>query len=126
MTTTQRPKVGGKVTRKTEEKRHAELDQGYQFKDEDGTLLQVTVRTVKGRHDAALVAATGMDFMGLLDAVSRRQGLDLLAAIVWFGRLVNDRDAGTYLDMLDSFSYEDVMALDFDEASHGGDTGPEV
>ena len=119
-----RPSLAKKQTRKTEATRDAELDRGISFIDDDGTRLSVRVRDVKGRHDAALVAATGMDFMGLLETLTKRQGLDLLAATVWFGRLVNDRDAGSYEDVLDSFDYEDVLALDLDDAK--ADDRPEA
>lgn len=119
-----RPTTARKVTRKTEERQDAALDQGIAFTDVDGTRLQVRVRDVKGVHDAALVAAIGTDFMGLLATLEQRQGTDLLAAVVWFGRLVNGRDAGDYLEVRDSFGYEDVLALDVDKA--GDDTRPEA
>lgn len=99
-----------------------ELDQGIAFTDKDGTRLQVRLGDVKGKHDAALVAATGMDFFALLQEMSKRQGLDLLAAAVWFGRLVNGRETGTYADLLDDFTYADVVDLDLDEAD--GSSGP--
>lgn len=116
-----RPSAARKQTRKTHAKRDEALEQGIAFTDDDGTRLQVRVRDVKGRHDAALVAAIGLDFMGLLDALSRRQGLDLLAAVVWFGRLVNGREAGTYEATVDDFGYGDVLALDVDDAAKDGD-----
>lgn len=111
-----RPSHTRKETRKTQEKRDEALEQGIAFTDDDGTRLQVRVRDVKGRHDAQLVDAIGLDFMGLLEALSQRQGLDLLAAVVWFGRLVNGREAGTYADTVDDFGYGDVIALDVDDA----------
>lgn len=121
MTTTRRPSAARVETRKTQEKQDAALDQGIAFTDTDGTRLQVRVRDVKGVHDAALVAAIGTDFMGLLSTLEQRQGTDLLAAVVWFGRLVNGRDAGTYVETRDSFGYEDVLAMDVDEARPEGD-----
>lgn len=119
--TATRPTTARKHTRTTEAKRDEGLDQGISFVDTDGTRLAVRVRDVKGRHDAALVRATGLDFMGLLGALSKRQGLDLLAAVVWFGRLVHDRDAGTYEETLDEFGYDDVLSLDLDQADKGAD-----
>jgi hypothetical protein len=116
-----RPSTKRKVTKAAEAKQDAELDQGIAFTDDDGTRIQVRLRDVRGSHDAALVSAVGMDFMGLLSAFQKRQGLDLMAAIVWFGRLVNGRDAGSYEEVLDSFGYEDVVALDVDEATAEGD-----
>lgn len=116
-----RPPLARQHTRSTEAKRDEGLDEGFSFVDTDGKRLSVRVRDVKGRHDAALHRAIGLDFMGLLDALSRRQGLDLLAAVVWFGRLVHTDNAGTYEDTLADFSYSDVLALDIDEADKGAD-----
>jgi len=126
MSNTQRPALQRQHTRTTDEKRDSGLDEGVSFLDEDGTRLNVRVRDVKGSHDAALVAATGLDFMGLLSALSQRQGLDLLSAVVWFGRLVNGRDAGTYESVRDDFGYEDVINLDMDEPGAGDDGAPEA
>ena len=126
MTTTpqdHRPPVR-KVTKRNEAKQDDDLDRGISFVDDDGTTLSVRVRDVKGKHDAALVAATGLDFMALLAALTIRQGLDLLAAVVWFGRLVNGRDAGTYAATLEDFGYEDVLRLDLDDAKE--QSGPEA
>lgn len=120
-TTAKRPTTARKHTRTTETKRDEGLDKGLSFVDSDGTRLSVRVRDVKGRHDAALVKAVGFDFVGLMEALTKRQGLDLLAAVVWFGRLVHDRDAGTYEETLDDFGYEDVLALDVDEVDKGAD-----
>lgn len=116
MSTSTRPSLTPKETRKTREKRDEALEQGIGFTDTDGTRLQVRVRDVKGKHDAALVDATGYDFMGLLGALERRQGLDLLSAVVWFCRLVNGRDAGSYEETRDEFGYGDVLELDVDKA----------
>lgn len=92
------------------------LDKGIALADADGTRLQVRMRDVKGIHEAALVRETGMDFMGLLEAMSKRQGLDLFGAALWFVRLVNDRETETYMEILTRFGAEDFMALDIDEA----------
>lgn len=126
MTTTARPSLQRQHTRTTEQNRDEELDQGVSFIDTDGTRLSVRVRDVKGKHDAALVAAVGLDFMGLLEVLTQRQGLDMLSAVVWFGRLVNDREAGTYEATRDEFGYEDVLTMDLDEAGAGDDTAPEA
>jgi len=126
MSNTQRPALQRQHTRTTDEKRDSGLDEGVSFLDEDGTRLNVRVRDVKGSHDAALVASIGLDFMGLLSALSQRQGLDLLSAVVWFGRLVNGRDAGTYESVRDDFGYEDVINLDMDEPGVGDDGAPEA
>lgn len=120
--TEKRPSIQRKHTRSTEAKRNDELDRGIAITDDDGTRLQVRIRDVKGVHDAALVRALGIDFMGLLVEISKRQGLDLLAAVVWFCRLVNGRDAGTYEEVLESFGYEDVLALDLDTAKEEDDS----
>lgn len=109
------------MSKASDAKQEAELESGIAFTDEDGTRLQVRMREVKGKHDAALYEAIGMDFRGLLETLQKRQGLDLLAAVVWFGRLMNGRDSQTYDELLETFGYEDVLALDFDEASAEGD-----
>lgn len=121
MSNTQRPTAARKHTRTTDKKRDDEMDRGLSFVDADGTRLSVRIRDVKGRHDAALVAATGHDFMGLLGELQRRQGLDLLAAVVWFGRLVHGRESSTYAELLDEFDYEAVLAADLDEPDTGAD-----
>lgn len=110
--TTSRPSTARQHTRTTKAKKVDELDQGIAFTDTDGTRIQVRVRDVKGKHDAALVEAIGRDFMGLLGALQQRQGLDLMAAVVWFGRLVTGRATESYDELLESFGYEDVVSLD--------------
>lgn len=121
MSNAKRPSAAPKVTTTTTKNRDAEMDRGLSFVDDDGTRLAVRIRDVKGRHDAALVAATGLDFMGLLAELQHRQGLDLLAAVVWFGRLVHGRESGTYAELLDDFDYEAVLAADLDEPDTGAD-----
>lgn len=102
-----------------QKKRDAELDRGLAFTDDDGTRLVVRIRDVKGSHDKALREAVGCDFMGLLQEFSKRQGSDLLAAVIWFGRLVNGRDAGTYEQVLDEVGYADYLTRDFDQPKDG-------
>lgn len=120
-----RPSAARKHTRTTKASKVDELDRGIAFTDADGTRVQVRIRDVKGSHDAALVGLIGLDFMGLLEAISRRQGLDLLAAVVWFGRLVNGRDSESYAELLDTFGYEDVLTLDTGDPS-AEDDAPEA
>lgn len=125
MSNTKRPALQRQHTRTTTAKADAELDAGLSIIDQEtGERLSVRVRDVKGKHDAALVQAIGLDFMGLLEALDKRQGLDLLAAVVWFAKLVNEREAGTYADVLEEFGYEDVMALEFGKPE--ADPGPEA
>lgn len=92
------------------------LDQGIAVTDTDGTRLQVRMRDVKGIHEAALVRESGMDFMGLLEAMTKRQGLDLFAAALWFARMVHDRDGETYIEILTRFGADDFLALEMDGA----------
>lgn len=110
--TASRPSTARQHTRSTKSKKVDELDQGIAFTDTDGTRVQVRIRDVKGVHDAALVEVIGRDFMGLLNALQARQGLDLMAAVVWFGRLVNGRAGESYADLLETFGYEDIVSLD--------------
>lgn len=93
----------------------AELDRGIAVTDTDGKRLQVRIRDVKGTHDARLIEVARLDFVGLLEAMSRRQGLDLFAAVLWFARLVNGRESESYEEILERFGYEDFMAMDADE-----------
>lgn len=101
------------------------LNQGIAVTDTDGTRLTVKVRDVKGIHDADLMAATGMDFMGLLEAMTKRRGMDLFAAALWFARIVNGRESESYRDLLTTFGVEDFIALDMDKAE-AGETGPKA
>lgn len=126
MSNTKRPSLQRQHTRTTEENRDEELDRGFSFVDVDDKRLTVRVRDVKGKHDAALVAATGLDFMGLLEALHGRQGLDLLAAVVWFGRVVNDRETESYAEILEEFGYEDLLGFDLDEPEKAGEGSPEA
>lgn len=115
--TEKRPSTARKHTRSSEAKRSDGLDLGIALTDPDtGVRLSVRMGDVTGRHDAALVSAIGTDFAGLLDAVSRRQGLDLLCAVLWFARTVNGVKTPDYDAMLDDFTYTTVMASDLGEA----------
>jgi hypothetical protein len=129
MTTTKtaakRPSSARRHTRTTEAKADDELDRGIAFTDDDGTRIQVRVRDVKGTHDAALVAATGYDFFGLMEAATQRTGLDLLAALIWFGRMVNGRGDKTYAETLEELDYASLADRDFDEPDKADD-GPEA
>lgn len=115
MSNTKRPALQRQHTRTTEESRDEGLNRGFSFVDTDGERVTVRVRDIKGKHDAQLVATIGLDFMGLLEKLEERQGLDLLAAVIWFGRIVNDRETGTYEEVRDEFGYEDVLTMDLDE-----------
>ena len=121
MSNTKRPSAARKHTRTTEAAQDAELDRGITFTDDDGTRLTVRVRDIKGKHDAALVAAMGVDFMGLMEKASERQGTDLMAALVWFGRLVNGREDKTYEETLEDFGYAELLAADLDQAEKDDD-----
>jgi hypothetical protein len=99
--------------------RRKELERGLSFTDDDGVRIVVRVMDVKGSHDKALMEAMGLDFVGLLRTMSERQGTDLLAAVIWFGRLVNGRSSKTYDETLDEVSYSDYVTRDFDQAKAG-------
>jgi len=109
-----RPSLARKTTKATESAHQKALDAGLAI-TVDGRRLEVRIRDVRGKHEAQLVAATGMDFMGLMSAWTRRQGLDLMAATIWFARLVNDVDSDeSYTDVLDDLGYEALDDLEFD------------
>lgn len=101
----QRAKVGGKVTRKTEEKRQAELDLGLtvNVNGEDYTVRQGDLTSM---DTMALRRETGFSFRGLIEAFQRDPDIDLIAALVWLAR----RIAGERL-----LSFEDVARdIDYD------------
>lgn len=114
MSSKARPTLAPKESRATGAKEDEMLDKGFTILDvDDDKPLTVRLGDVKGSHDAQLVAAIGVDFLGLLEVLTERQGLDLLAAVVWFARLVNGReDTGTYTEMLDRVGYEDWQGFD--------------
>lgn len=128
MSNTRRPSAARQHTRTTEKAQDDQLDKGIRMTEVDGSTLTVRVRDVKGKHDAALVAACGLDFMGLLEKLNERQGLDLLAAALWFARLVNDREPGDLAELLEEFGYEDIAEMDFGPAEDeaGDDAAPEA
>lgn len=97
------------------------MERGIAFTDTDGARIVVRVKDVRGKHEAALVAAVGCDFMGLLQRLTERQGTDLLAAVYWFGRLVNGRDAGEYVDVLEDFGYENFLDMDLGDPEEDED-----
>lgn len=113
MSNTKRPSLERKHTRKTIEKHDAELDQGIAVTDDDGVRLQVRIRDVRGSHDRALYGLVGHNFTGLLEELEKRPGaLDLMAAVLWFARLVNGRDTGDFEELLDSFGFEAFLQAD--------------
>lgn len=121
-----RPSTARVHTRKTEENADQLLEQGFSFVDSDGTELSVRFGDIKGVHEAKLVAATGMDFMQLFEALHRRQGLDLFAAVIWFTRLVNDRPGvGEYSDVLETLGYGDLVGMEMDVVG-AGDKDPDA
>ncbi|HEU4599411.1 MAG TPA: hypothetical protein VFS26_06660, partial [Solirubrobacterales bacterium] len=68
-----------------------------------------------------LVDKCGYDFMGLLDALTERQGLDLFAAMFWFVRVVNGRTEKSYEETLEEFGFADIIEADPDEAKPEND-----
>jgi len=121
MTTTEhRPSLAKKQTRASRQRRDDGLDRGIAFTDNDGTRLAVRVGDIRGTHDAQLRKLIGLDFEGLLEQLTKSQGLDLLAAVVWFGRLVNNHNTTeTYDELLERFTYRDVLELDADDPRKG-------
>lgn len=103
-----------------------ELDRGLALTDDDGTRLEVRIRDVKGSHDRALIDLIGVDFVGLLEKMSQRQGADLLAALLWFARLVNGRDPGDYEALLDEIGYADYLTRDIDQPPRGERKAPKA
>lgn len=116
-----RPRATKGAASRKQRRTDAALEHGLALTDSDGTRLQVRIRDVKGIHDARLVEATGLDFMGLLEAMTRRKGLDLFAAALWFARLVNGREGQAYTEVLEEFGYEDFALLDVDEPKDADD-----
>lgn len=123
-----RPSLAKKQTRASKAKRDKELDRGVAFTDFDGTRLTVRLGDVRGSHDRALRQAIGLDFVSLLAAIERSKGTgtDLLAAVVWFARLVNGHNTTQTLEeLLDEFGYETLLELDMGDSSED-DPNPEA
>jgi hypothetical protein len=119
----QRPSLAKKDTRATKAKREEALNQGFAVTDPlDGARLSVRLGDVRGVHEAQLRGVCGLGFMELLVALQSTPSLDLLAASIWFARLVNGRKPGDYMEQLEEISYADVEGLDFDEATGQGDS----
>lgn len=126
MTGQGRPSLAKKQTRVSKATRDEGLDRGIAFTDFDGTRLVVRIGDVRGTHDRALRQLIGLDFEGLLGALSQTQGTDLLAAVVWFGRLVNNHNTReTYDELLDKIGYEAFLELDPGDPTEG-DSRPEA
>lgn len=112
MSNTQRPSLAPKHTPASEKNRSDGMDRGIAYTEEDGTRLVVMLGDIRGSHEAKLVSAIGTDFVGLLERMMLRQGSDLLAAVVWFCRLVNNRpNVGTYEDTLDEVGYAQYLQV---------------
>lgn len=126
MTGQTRPSLARKDTRAGKAARDEGLDRGIAFTDTDGTRLVVRLGDVRGSHDRALRQTIGLDFEGLLSALAKSQGTDLLAAVVWFARLVNNHQTGqTYDELLDEFGYDDLLSMDMGDPREG-DPRPEA
>lgn len=126
MTGQARPSLARKETRASKQARDEGLDRGIAFTDFDGTRLVVRIGDVRGTHDRALRQLIGLDFEGLLSQLARSQGTDLLAAVVWFGRLVNDHNTGeSYDELLEKIGYEAFLELDPGDPREG-DPRPEA
>lgn len=120
-----RPAVGGKVTRKTEEKRRGALEEGIRLVIE-GEPYEVRLGDVSARLARELRRETGHGVYGLLRAVASEPDVDVVAEFVWLARRIR----GEQVDLDDvEVSYADLLGDGFDVAVAGeaeGDDGPEA
>lgn len=119
-----RPTTTRKVTRKTEERRDAALDQGVSLSI-DGEAYVVRVGDVTPQIARELRAESGMSFMRLINTVTVDPDIDVVSAFVWVARRIRGENvafgdvAVTYGQILsDGFevSTPDAEAADSPEA----------
>lgn len=101
--------------RRQEREIESALSQGVAINDDDGTRLEVRVGDVKGGHEAALIGECGLSFGGLLAALEQSQSAYHLAVLLWFARLVNEREGLSFRETLDEVGYADYLSRDVGE-----------
>lgn len=120
-----RPAIGGQVTRKTEEKRKAALDEGLRLVI-DGEAFEVRMGDVTSKIARELRRETGHGVYGLIEAVASQPDVDLVAEFVWLAR----RLRGEVVELDDvEVTYADLLGDDFEVDTAGaveGDEGPEA
>lgn len=118
-----RPTVGGKITRKTEEKRNAELDQGVRFTIGDD-VHEVRIGDITPRLAREVRRETGLSVMQLLEEVGEAPDIDTVASLVWVAR----RLKGEVVDLDSVLDYGTLLSDDFDIAIAGpeDDDSPEA
>lgn len=111
-----RPGLDRKHTRKTREKKQAELDTGI--------AVVVNGRRYAVRHgDLSAVDAmdlrreTGYSFVGLLNNMRRDPDIDQIAAIMWLSRRIDGEVGLSYLEV--------AQDVDYDVDIEVADPGPE-
>lgn len=124
MSNARRPSAARKVTRKTEEKRDAELDRGLRIVI-DGEEYVVRLGDVTSRVARELRAATGHGVHWLIGAVSVEPDVDLIAEFVWLARRIRGEEVAfddievSYRQLLDD-------GFDVDLADAEESAGPEA
>lgn len=110
MTQTQnRPAIGGKVTRKTEEKRAAELDSGVRFTVGD-EVHELRIGDITPRLAREVRRETGSSVMQLLQEVQAAPDVDTIATLIWVAQRIKGVDIA--LDDVD-FDYSVMLSDDF-------------
>ena len=92
-------------TRTTEAKRNAELDQGIRI-DLDGQVYEVRAGDLTALDTGALRRATGLSFLGLLEALGTSPDIDLIAAVVWLSRRLKGERGLPYEAVAEEMGYD--------------------
>lgn len=118
MSNTQRPTTARKVTRKTEAKRDAALDEGLKLTI-DGAEYVVRAGDLTALDSRELRKQVGMSFAALLQAFNTDPDIDLIAAVMWLARRIKGEAQLTYDDVAGEVGYDVLDQIEF------ADAGPE-
>lgn len=109
-----RPTTARKVTRKTEEKRDAALDEGLRLTI-DGQEYVVRAGDLTALDSRELRRQVGMSFTGLMSAFQSDPDIDLIAAVVWLARRIKG-EVVTYEAVAGDMGYDVLDTIEFAEA----------
>jgi hypothetical protein len=109
-----RPSTARKVTRKTEEKRDAALDEGLKLTI-DGAEHVVRAGDLTALDSRELRRQVGMSFTGLMQAFASDPDIDLIAAIVWLARRIRGEALLSYDDVAGEMGYDVLDRIEFAE-----------
>lgn len=110
-----RPSTARKVTRKTEAKRDASLDEGLKIAI-DGTEYEVRRGDLTALDSRELRRQVGMSFVAVIRECGTDPDIDLIAAVVWLARRVKGEIHLTYNDVAAEMGYDVLDTIEFGEA----------